>query len=316
MTRRFWVSASLSLPLLVITMSEFILGLDIHHALAANVFNWLQFALATPVVLWGGWPFFVRAWASFKTWNLNMFSLIGMGTAAAYLFGVVGLLFPNLLPEQFKMSCMVPLYFEAAAVIITLVLMGQVLELRARSQTNSAIRSLLALAPNTAVRVKADGSEEEVHLDHVHGGDTLRVKPGTKIPVDGAVTEARSYVDESMISGEPIPVEKHPGSKVIAGTVNQTGSFLLHAEKIGAETLLARIVQMVNQASRSRAPIQKLADRVSGWFVPAVIGIAIVAFAVWAVFGPEPARVNALVAAVSVLIIAAPAHWASPHPSR
>ncbi len=306
MTRRFWLSAFLTLPLFVITMSDFIPGLNIYRALGVNVFNWLQAALATPVVLWGGWPFFVRAWASFKSWNLNMFSLIGLGTAAAYLFSVVGLLLPNLLPEQFKMSGMVPLYFEAAAVIITLVLIGQVLELRARSQTNSAIRSLLALAPNTAVRVKADGSEEEVHLDHVHVGDTLRVKPGTKIPVDGVVTEGRSYVDESMISGEPVPVERHPGSKVIAGTVNQTGSFLLRAEKVGAETLLARIVQMVNQASRSRAPIQRLADRVSGWFVPAVIGIAIIAFALWAVFGPEPRLANALVVAVSVLIIACP----------
>ena len=306
MTRRFWVSAVLTLPLLVITMSEFVPGLNLHHMLSADAFNWLQALLATPVVLWGGWPFFVRGWASFKTWNLNMFSLIGLGTAAAYLFSVMALLFPHLLPEAFKMNGMVPLYFEAAAVIVTLVLMGQVLELRARSQTNSAIKSLLALAPNTAVRVKSDGGEEEVHLDDVHVGDILRVKPGTKVPVDGEVTDGRSNIDESMITGEPTPVGKHPGSKVTAGTVNQTGSFLLRAEKVGAETLLSQIVHMVNEASRSRAPIQKLADQVSGWFVPGVIAAAAIAFAVWALIGPTPALSNALVVAVSVLIIACP----------
>ena len=305
MTRRFRVSVVLTLPLLVITMSEFVPGLNLHHLLRASAFNWLQAVLATPVVLWGGWPFFVRAWASFKTWNLNMFSLIGIGTAAAYLFSCVGLLFPALLPEAFKMNGMVPLYFEAAAVIVTLVLMGQVLELRARSQTNSAIKSLLALAPNTAVRVKADGGEE-VPLADVHVGDILRVKAGTKVPVDGVVTEGRSNIDESMITGEPIPAEKHPGSKVTAGTVNQLGSFLLRAEKVGAETLLAQIVHMVNEASRSRAPIQKLADKVSGWFVPGVIAAAVIAFAVWALVGPAPALANALVVAVSVLIIACP----------
>ena len=296
----------LSLPLLVITMSEFVPGLNLHHMLSADAFNWMQAVLATPVVLWGGWPFFVRAWASFKTWNLNMFSLIGIGTAAAYLFSLAGLLFPALLPEAFKMNGMVPLYFEAAAVIVTLVLMGQVLELRARSQTNSAIKSLLALAPNTAVRVNSGGGEEEVRLDDVHVGDILRVKPGTKVPVDGEVTEGRSNIDESMITGEPIPAEKHPGSKVTAGTVNQTGSFLLRAEKVGAQTLLSQIVHMVNEASRSRAPIQKLADQVSGWFVPGVIAAAVIAFAVWALIGPAPALANALVVAVSVLIIACP----------
>ena len=306
MTRRFWVSVVLSLPLLVITMSEFIPGLNLHHMLSADAFNWLQALLATPVVLWGGWPFFVRAWASFKTWNLNMFSLIGLGTAAAYLFSLVALLFPHLLPEAFKMNGMVPLYFEAAAVIVALVLMGQVLELRARSQTNGAIKALLALVPNTAMRVKSDGSEEEIHLDDVHVGDMLRVKPGSKVPVDGEVTDGRSNIDESMISGEPIPVQKHPGSKVTAGTVNQTGSFLLRAEKVGAETLLSQIVSMVNEASRSRAPIQKLADQVSGWFVPGVIAVALIAFAVWALVGPTPALANALVVAVSVLIIACP----------
>jgi Cu2+-exporting ATPase len=306
MTRRFWISAVLTLPLFAITMSEFIPRLDLHHRLGADAFNWVQALLATPVVLWGGWPFFVRAWASFKTWNLNMFSLIGIGTAAAYLFSMAGLLFPALLPEAFKMNGMVPLYFEAAAVIVTLVLMGQVLELRARAQTNSAIKSLLALAPNTAVRVKADGSEEEVHLDDVHVGDILRVKPGGKVPVDGEVTAGGSNVDESMLTGEPMPVAKHPGSKVAAGTVNQQGSFLLRAEKVGAATLLAQIVHMVNEAGRSRAPIQKLADQVSGWFVPGVIAAAVIAFAVWAAVGPAPALANALVVAVSVLIIACP----------
>jgi P-type Cu2+ transporter len=306
MTRRFWVSLALALPLLVITMSEFVPGPNLHHLVSGEAFNWMQAVLATPVVLWGGWPFFVRAWASFKTWNLNMFSLIGIGTGAAYLFSLVGLLFPSLLPQAFKMNGMVPLYFEAAAVIVTLVLMGQVLELRARSQTNSAIKSLLALAPNTAVRVKPDGGEEEVRLDDVHVGDILRVKPGTKVPVDGKVTEGRSNIDESMITGEPMPAEKHPGSKVSAGTVNQLGSFLLRAEKVGAETLLSQIVHMVNEASRSRAPIQKLADQVSGWFVPGVIAAAVIAFVVWALIGPDPALANALVVAVSVLIIACP----------
>ena len=305
MARRFWISAVLSLPLLVITMGEFV-GLDLHHLLSANAFNWGQAVLATPVVLWGGWPFFVRAWVSFKTWNLNMFSLIGIGTGAAYLFSLAGLLFPALLPEAFKMNGMVPLYFEAAAVIVTLVLMGQVLELRARSQTNSAIKSLLALAPNTAIRVNSAGSEEEVPLADVHAGDILRVKAGTKVPVDGAVTEGRSNIDESMLTGEPIPAAKEPGSKVTAGTVNQLGSFLMRAEKVGADTLLSQIVHMVNEASRSRAPIQKLADKVSGWFVPGVIASAAIAFAVWALVGPAPALANALVVAVSVLIIACP----------
>ena len=306
MTRRFRIGAVLSLPLLVITMSEMVPGLNLHHLVSGTAFNWTQAVLATPVVLWAGWPFFERAWLSFKTWNLNMFSLIGIGTGAAYVFSLIGLLFPALLPEAFKINGMVPLYFEAAAVIVTLVLMGQVLELRARSQTNSAIKSLLALAPNTAVRVKADGSEEEVHLDDVHVGDILRVKPGTKVPVDGVVTDGRSNVDESMITGEPIPAEKQAGSKVTAGTVNQLGSFLLRAEKVGAETLLSQIVHMVNEASRSCAPIQKLADRVSGWFVPGVVASAVIAFAVWALVGPAPALANALVVAVSVLIIACP----------
>jgi len=306
MWRRFIVSAVLSLPLLFITMGEFVPVLNPHQWFGMQMLNWLQAALATPVVLWGGWPFFVRAWASFKTRRLNMFSLIGIGTAAAYLFSVVGLLFPEQLPDAFRMDGMAPLYFEAAAVIVTLVLLGQVLELRARSQTNSAIKALLSLAPNTALRVAADGTEQEVHLDDVQVGDILRVKPGGKVPVDGEVTQGNSNIDESMLTGESIPVEKHPGSKVSAGTVNQTGSFLLRAEKVGAQTLLAQIVHMVSEASRSRAPIQKLADQVSAWFVPAVIAVSILAFVVWALVGPTPALANALIVAVSVLIIACP----------
>ena len=306
MTRRFWLSLALSVPLLLIAMSEFIPGVSIHHWMGTNTFNWLQAILGTPVVLWGGWPFFERAWASFKTWNLNMFSLIGLGTTAAFLFSVFTLLLPSMLPAAFKMNGMIPLYFEAAAVIITLVLMGQVLELRARSKTNSAIKSLLELAPNTAFRIKADGAEEEIHLDQVHVGDQLRVKPGGKVPVDGELVDGHSNIDESMITGEPVPVEKQLGSKVNAGTVNQLGSFVMRADKVGTDTLLARIVQMVNEAGRSRAPIQKLADQVSGWFVPAVIVVAVLAFIIWAMVGPVPTLANALVAAVSVLIIACP----------
>ncbi len=306
MTRRFWTSVALTAPLLVITMSELVPGLDLYYRIGTTSFNGLQAILATPVVLWGGWPFFERAWASFKTWRLNMFSLIGLGVAAAFLFSVVALLFPGSLPDAFKVDGMTPLYFEPAAVIVTLVLMGQVLELRARSRTNSAIKALLELAPSTATRVRADGSDEEVGLDRIHVGDRLRVKPGAKVPVDGEVLEGHSNVDESMISGEPVPAAKQPGSRVVAGTVNQTGSFVMRADKIGSDTLLARIIQMVNDAARSRAPIQRLADRVSAWFVPGVIVIAAIAFAVWALLGPAPALANALVAAVSVLIIACP----------
>lgn len=306
MTRRLWVSAALTVPLLILTMGEVVSGIDFHSWLGTTVLNWLQAAFATPVVLWAGWPFFERAWASFRTWNLNMFSLIGLGTGTAFVFSVVSLLFPELLPAAYKMDGMAPLYFEAAAVIITLVLLGQVLELRARSRTNSAIKSLLGLVPNTAVRLRLDGSEEEVHLDEIHVGDRLRVKPGDKVPVDGEVVEGRSNIDESMLTGEPIPSEKTVGSKVSAGTVNQTGSFVFTAQKVGAETLLAHIVKMVNDASRSRAPIQKIADAVAGWFVPVVMGVALMAFVIWAFFGSPPALAHALVAAVSVLIIACP----------
>ena len=306
MTRRFRVSVVLSLPLFVLAMSEMMPGLNLSHRMSHAMFGWVQAALATPVVLWGGAPFFARAWLSVKTWNLNMFTLIGLGTGAAYLFSVIGLLFPDVLPDAFKMHGAPPLYFEAAAVIITLVLLGQILELRARAQTNSAIKALLALAPNTAFRVDADGSEHEVHLDEVRTGDILRVKPGGKIPVDGTVTDGSSHVDESMITGEPMPVAKRLESRVSAGTVNGQGSFLMRAEKVGSDTLLARIVQMVNEASRSRAPIQKLADRVAGWFVPGVVASALFSFAAWALLGPAPALANALIAAVSVLIIACP----------
>ena len=306
MTLRFWVSVALALPLLIFTMSEFVPGLNLPHRLGETAAPWLQALLATPVVLWGGWPFFVRGWRSFVTWKLNMFSLIALGTGAAFAFSMVALLFPASLPDAFKVGGMTPLYFEAAAVIVTLVLLGQVLELRARSQTNSAIRALLELAPAAATRVRADGTDEEVTLDQVQVGDQLRIKPGAKVPVDGVVVEGRSNIDESMITGEPIPAAKDQGSRVSAGTVNQTGSFVMQADKVGADTLLARIIQMVNEASRSRAPIQKLADQVSAWFVPAVIGIAVLAAIVWAIMGPPPAMANALVVAVSVLIIACP----------
>ena len=306
MTRRLWVSAVLTAPLLVVTMGDLVPGVGLHHWLGSAAFNWIQGILGTPVVLWAGWPFFERAWTSFRSLHLNMFSLIGLGTGAAWLFSVIALLRPQLLPDDFKMNGVAPLYFEAAAVITALVLLGQVLELRARSRTNAAVKSLLALAPNSATRVRADGSDEPVHLDQVQVGDLLRVKPGEKIPVDGTVTEGHSSVDESMITGEPIPVEKTTGASVSAGTINQTGSFLMRARKVGADTLLARIVHMVGDASRTRAPIQKLADQVSAWFVPAVIGIALVAFAAWALWGPPPALAHGLVVAVSVLIIACP----------
>ena len=306
MSRRLWVSVALSVPLLILTMSEFAAGGNLHPWAGLEWFNWAQGALGTPVVLWGGWPFFERAWVSFKTRNLNMFSLIGLGMAAAWSFSVVALLWPQLLPGAFKMDGVVPLYFEAAAAITTLVLLGQVLELRARSRTHAAVESLLALAPNTALRIKPDGSEQEVHLDQVQVGDVLRVKPGGKIPVDGTIASGHSNIDESMITGEPTPAEKADGDRVTAGTVNQTGSFLMRADKVGADTLLSQIVRMVSDASRTRAPIQKLADQVSAWFVPAVIAIAVVAFIVWAEFGPPPSLAHGLVIAVSVLIIACP----------
>ncbi len=306
MTRRFTFSVVLSLPLLVMTMADMLPGINVHNWLGMTLYNWLQLVLAAPVVLWAGWPFFERAIASFKTGHLNMFSLIGVGTAAAFLFSLVALLFPDLLPQAFKMDGMAPLYFEAAAVIVTLVLLGQVLELRARSQTNTAIKSLLALTPDTAIRIAADGTENEIALDQVQLKDVLRVKPGAHIPVDGVLLDGRSNVDESMITGESLPVTKQAGDKLSAGTINQQGSFSMQAERIGRDTLLAKIIDLVNQAGRSRAPIQKLADQVSAWFVPGVIAVAVLAFIIWALVGPTPTLANAMMAAVSVLIIACP----------
>ncbi|HVW69359.1 MAG TPA: copper-translocating P-type ATPase [Steroidobacteraceae bacterium] len=306
MSRRLWTSAALSVPLLIVTMSEFVPGLDLRHWVGRDGLNWAQAALGTPVVIWGGWPFLERAWTSFRTRHLNMFSLISLGTVAAWSFSAVALLWPRLLPAAFKMHGEAPLYFEAAAVITTLALLGQVLELRARSRTNAAIKSLLALAPETALRIGPDGVEEEVRLDQVRIGDVLRVKPGGKVPVDGTVTQGHSNIDESMLTGEPLPAQKAAGSRVTAGTVNQTGSFSMRAEKIGADTLLAQIVHLVSKASRTRAPIQKLADQVSAGFVPAVIAIAVAAFIAWAVLGPPPALAHGLVVAVSVLIVACP----------
>jgi Cu+-exporting ATPase len=306
MTRRFRVSAALALPLVAIAMAEMAPTLAPARLVSARALAWLQLALATPVVLWGGAPFFARGWASLRT-RLNMFSLIALGTGAAYACSVAAVLAPERFPASFRDTHgNVPLYFEAAAVIVTLVLLGQVLELRARSRTGAAIRALLGLAPKTARRLRPDGSEEDVPLEAIHPGDRLRVRPGEKIPVDGVVEEGRSSVDESMLTGEPIPVEKTPGAPVSGGTVNQTGSFVLRAERVGAETLLARIVQMVAEAQRSRAPIQGLVDRVSAWFVPAVVGVALATFVVWAWVGPEPRLAHALVNAVAVLIIACP----------
>src|SRR5499427_5549242 len=279
----------------------------LHMLVPPAVSTWVQFAMATPVVLWAGWPFFVRAVQSLRTRNLNMFTLIAMGTGVAWLYSVVATLAPSIFPAAFRSDVgTVAIYFEAAAVITVLVLLGQVLELRAREQTGGAIRALLDLAPKTARRVRPDGTDEDVGLDTVAVGDRLRVRPGEKVPVDGELLEGRSAVDESMVTGESMPVTKSAGDRLIGGTINQTGSFIMRADKVGGETLLARIVQMVAQAQRSRAPIQRLADQVSGWFVPLVIAVAIVAFAAWAIWGPEPRFAFGLLAAVSVLIIACP----------
>ena len=307
MTRRFWWSVALSLPVLFLAMSEMIPGQPVQHALSPKLINWIQFLLATPVVLWGGWPFFERGWASIVNRSPNMFTLIAIGTGAAYFFSVFALLFPNVFPASFRgHGGEVAVYFEAAAVITTLVLLGQVLELRARSRTSSAIKMLLGLAPKTARVIRANGNEDDIPLEGVQPGDLLRVRPGEKVPVDGVVTEGASNVDESMVTGEPIPVEKTAGSKVTGGTVNSTGGFVMRAERVGTDTLLAQIVRMVGEAQRSRAPIQRLADLVSAWFVPLVVVIAILTFLVWAFLGPEPRFVYALVNAVAVLIIACP----------
>ncbi|HKC88031.1 MAG TPA: heavy metal translocating P-type ATPase, partial [Blastocatellia bacterium] len=307
MKRRFWVSVTLTLPVLFLAMSEMIPGQPIQHEISPRLITFIQFALATPAVLWGGKPFFERGWASIVNRSPNMFTLIAIGTGAAWLYSVIAAFLPSVFPASFRgHGGEVPVYFEAAAVITTLVLLGQVLELRARSQTSGAIKTLLGLAPKTARIVRPNGVEEDIPLDQVHPGDLLRVRPGEKVPVDGAVIEGRSSVDGSMVTGEPIPVEKTVGDKVTGGTVNATGGFLMRAERVGSDTLLAQIVRMVGEAQRSRAPIQRLADTVSAWFVPAVVIIAVITFLIWAFVGPEPRMAYALVNAVAVLIIACP----------
>jgi Cu+-exporting ATPase len=307
MTRRFWVSAALTVPLVIVAMGELIPGVSFQGLASARVLSGLELLLATPVVLWGGWPFFLRAWQSIVNRSLNMFTLIGLGVGVAYLYSLIAALLPPLFPPSFRdPHGQVAVYFEAAAVIVTLVLLGQVMELRARSQTSAAIKTLLGLAPKTARRIDADGNERDVPLEQVRSGDRLRIRPGEKVPVDGRVLEGRSSVDESMITGEPIPVEKAPAETVIGATVNGTGSLIIEAQKVGADTLLSQIVQMVAAAQRSRAPIQKLADVVAAWFVPAVVMVAVITFIVWALFGPQPAMAYAIINAVAVLIIACP----------
>lgn len=307
MRRRFWISAAFTVPLAVYAMGDLIPGKPFHGLLEARAAQWAELALATPVVLWGGWPFFVRGVQSVRTMNLNMFTLIGLGVAVAYVFSLIATVLPGIFPPSFQdTDGRVAVYYEAAAVITTLVLLGQVLELKARSQTSSAIRQLLELAPPVARRLNDDGSEEDISLDLVHVGDRLRVRPGEKVPVDGVVLDGHSSVDESMITGEPMPVAKAETNKVTGGTVNQTGGFIMRAERVGADTLLAQIVHMVGEAQRSRAPIQKLADIVAGYFVPAVVAIAVITFVVWASLGPAPAMAYAIINAVAVLIIACP----------
>ena len=307
MTRRFWVGVALSLPLLAIAMAEHFNKAALDTLVSPRLLVWVQLILGTPAVLWCGWPFFQRGWASVVSRRLNMFALIALGTGVAYVYSLVAALAPGIFPASFRdQDGQVPFYFEAAAVIVTLVLLGQVLELRARSQTSSAIRALLDLAPKRARRLRADGSDEDIPLEDVIPGDRLRVRPGEKVPVDGAVLEGRSAVDESMITGEPVPAEKNPGDKVTGATVNTTGSFVMRAERVGSDTLLAQIVAMVAEAQRSRAPIQKLVDTISAWFVPAVVVIAAATFVAWSLLGPAPAMGFGLVNAVAVLIIACP----------
>jgi Cu+-exporting ATPase len=307
MTRRLWIGAVLTLPLLAVMVSDVLPGHPLQRLLPGQLLGWMELILATPVVLWGGWPFFERGWASIIHRSLNMFTLIAIGSGAAYLYSVAAVLAPGLFPATFRhASGNLGLYFEAAAVITVLVLLGQVLELRARSQTGGAIQALLGLAPKTARRIVAGGREADVPVSEITVGDLLRIRPGEKVPVDGVVTEGRSSVDESMVTGEPIPVEKTSGDKVVGGTINGTGSLVMKAERVGSETLLAQIVKMVSEAQRSRAPIQRLADRVASYFVPAVLAAAVITFAVWAIFGPDPRYAHALVNAVAVLIIACP----------
>jgi Cu+-exporting ATPase len=308
MRKRFIFGAILTIPLVIIAMRDMLPGGQVLEQLASDkILGWLELVLATPVVLWAGWPFFVRGVQSILNRSLNMFTLIGLGVSVAYIYSLVAVLVPEIFPVSMRAEDgSVAVYFEAAAVIVTLILLGQVMELRARSQTGAAIKALLGLAPKTARKINADGSEQDIPLEHVQAGDILRIRPGEKIPVDGEVIDGTSSVDESMISGEPVPVLKHAGDKVIGATVNATGSLTMRAEKVGSDTMLAQIVQMVAEAQRSRAPIQKLADMVAGYFVPMVIGISVLAFAVWFLVGPEPRLAHALIAAVSVLIIACP----------
>jgi Cu+-exporting ATPase len=307
MTRRFWYSVVLTVPILTFMVSDLLPGQPLEPLLPAAWIIWLQLALATPVVLWGGWPFFVRGWASIVSRRLNMFTLIALGVGAAYGYSVIATLAPGLFPDSFTShGDQIAVYFEPAAVITVLVLLGQVLELRARSRTSTAIRDLLRLAPKMARRVRPDGTEQDVPLQEVHVGDRLRVRPGERVPVDGIVLDGSTNVDESMVTGEPIPVEKANGSKVTGGTINGTGTFVMRAERVGNDTLLAQIVRMVSEAQRSRAPIQRLADTVSAWFVPLVVAAAVVTFITWAAYGPEPRLAHALVNAVAVLIIACP----------
>ncbi|MBA5775524.1 copper-translocating P-type ATPase [Stappia sp. F7233] len=307
-TRRFWVGTALTVPLLILTMSPYLGIMVIRDFFGERTSLWLEVLIATPVILWSGWPFFVRGWISFRTMNLNMFSLIGMGVSAAYAYSIVAVVAPGIFPDGFRDpdTGAVGVYFEAAAVIVTLVLLGQVMELRAREGTGKAIRALLDLAARTARVIRADGREEEVPLEQVQVGDRIRVRPGDKVPVDGVVAEGRSSIDESMITGEPIPVEKVVGDKVTGATINGAGSLIMEATRVGSDTMLAQIVEMVSTAQRSRAPIQKWADMVAGKFVPAVIGVAILSFIAWAIWGPDPAFAYALVSAVAVLIIACP----------
>ncbi len=305
--KKFWIAVAFTLPIFIIAMSEMIPDNPLYEMMDIQIWNWLQFGLSLPVVFYATWMFFERAWRSIKTWNLNMFTLIGIGAGVAWLFSVFALIFPDFFPDQFKTEAgTVHLYFESATVILTLVLLGQVLEAKAHSQTNSAVKELMKLAPNTAIRVNNDGSEEEIHIDEIEKGDHLKVKPGEKIPVDGMITEGSSSIDESMITGEPVPVEKSVDDSVSSGTINGNSSFVMKAEKVGDETLLSQIVDMVNKASRSRAPIQNLADKISSYFVPAVVLVAVLTWIVWAVWGPQPSQVYALVNAIAVLIIACP----------
>ncbi|MDH5469041.1 MAG: heavy metal translocating P-type ATPase [Gammaproteobacteria bacterium] len=307
MSRRFWISLVLAVPVFILAMLADMMPGWLPSGLSMRSVQWIEFALATPVVLWGGWPFLVRGVNSVRTWNLNMFTLIGLGVSVAWLYSVIALLLPAIFPPLMRHADgTVPVYFEAAAVIVTLVLLGQVLELRARSRTGAAIRLLLGLAPNSARIVRDDGSEEDIPLEHVQAGDILRIRPGEKVPVDGVVTFGNSSVDESMVTGESVPVEKVVGEKLIGATVNGTGSLLMRAERVGSDTLLAQIVRMVSEAQRSRAPIQKLADVVAGYFVPSVVAVAVIAFIAWGLWGPEPRLAHAVINAVAVLIIACP----------